>query len=87
MVFCQMRNISHNTSIDFVELAVILKVGMISENEDFILSTYEKVMPVFKAVNDCEQFPIMDITALFCFIQGFRMVGYWVLAAIGVVLV
>jgi hypothetical protein len=35
-VFCQTRDITGNTAIDFVWLSVILKVGMISEDQDFV---------------------------------------------------
>jgi hypothetical protein len=47
VIFCQMRDIAGHLVANFVCLSVILQVGVVCKNEDFIFGSKEEVAPVF----------------------------------------
>jgi hypothetical protein len=64
------RDVAGHTAADFMCLSVVLEVGMIGKDKDFVLGPKEEVAPVFQSSNNGEEFSVIDVVAMLRFVEG-----------------
>ena len=57
---------------------------MVSNYGHQMLSSSKIMMLFLEGLDDCEEFPIIDVVILFCRREGCGMIGTWVEVTVGV---
>ena len=67
VVVCETGNITCNTSVDVLWVAVVFEVLVVSIYRDGGLGSHKKVSPVDEALYDGHKFSVMDVVVAFRF--------------------
>jgi hypothetical protein len=74
LAFC---DVSYDTRSDLVCMSVELEVCMVSDDKDRMRCTFKQVIPMFKSLDDHQEFPIIDRVTLFCCGESLGVVATW----------